>query len=198
MKSEENLLNNFTELSAFLSAYNAFNEKEEFERLSFLQFLEAFGGFAYVRDNLVGHITVSAWIVNPKCDKVLMAFHNLYKFWAWPGGHADGNSDLSEVIIREIKEETSLQNFRLLSPSPVDLAVLGVAEHYKNGKFVPQHLHYNLTYWFTADENQVLQAKPDENSGVQWLTFAEMEKYCHNDQVFPCYQRIMKKTQKIS
>ena len=49
MKAQKNLLNNFTELSAFLSTYDVSDEKEEFERLSFLQFLEAFGGFAYVR-----------------------------------------------------------------------------------------------------------------------------------------------------
>lgn len=198
MKAQKNLLNNFTELSAFLSTYDVSDEKEEFERLSFLQFLEAFGGFAYVRDNFVGHITVSAWIVNLKHNKVLMAFHNLYKFWAWLGGHADENQDLFEVIVREIKEESSLQNFRLLSPLPIDLAVLSVAEHYKNGKFVSKHLHYNLTYWFEADENQPLKAKADENAGVQWLTLAEVEKYCRDDQAFACYQRIMQKTQKTS
>ena len=198
MKAQKNLLNNFTELSAFLSTYDVSDEKEEFERLSFLQFLEAFGGFAYVRDNFVGHITVSAWIVNLKHNKVLMAFHNLYKFWAWLGGHADENQDLFEVIVREIKEESSLQNFRLLSPLPIDLAVLSVAEHYKNGKFVPKHLHYNLTYCFEADENQFIQAKPDENSGVNWIGLKDIEKYCRSDQAYPYYQRIMKKMQKIS
>ena len=39
-----------------------------------------------------------------RCKKVLMIYHNIYKSWAWTGGHADGESDLLGTAIRELKE----------------------------------------------------------------------------------------------
>ena len=48
---------------------------------------------ALTRDNKTAHITVSAWVLNPTLNKVLMAHHNIYNSWAWIGGHADGNHD---------------------------------------------------------------------------------------------------------
>lgn len=186
------------DLYSFLELYKSFDDQEENERLAFLQFIKTFGDFSYIRDNLVGHLTVSAWIVNSGHDKTLMAFHNLYKFWAWLGGHTDGQPDLLKVILKEIREESSLHDLCLLAPLPMDLSILSVESHYKHGVFVPRHLHYNLTYCFEADENQFIQAKPDENSGVNWIGLKDIEKYCRSDQAYPYYQRIMKKMQKIS
>lgn len=196
MKHTENILT-VKNLYSFLESYESADNQENSERLAFLQFIKAFGEFSYTRENLIGHITVSAWIVNPMRDKVLMAFHNLYQFWAWLGGHADNEQDLLKVIHKEIREESFLRDFKLLAPFPVDLGVLTVEKHYKHGAFVPAHLHYNLTYLFEADENQPLKAKLDENSGVKWLNLSEIDKYCAQDQAFAYYQRIIAKMQKI-
>ena len=43
-----------------------------------------------------------------------MIYHNIYKSWSWTGGHADGDSDLLNVAIRELKEETGVKNLKLL------------------------------------------------------------------------------------
>ena len=32
---------------------------------------------ALTRDNKIAHLTVSAWVLNPTLDKVLMAHHNI-------------------------------------------------------------------------------------------------------------------------
>ena len=34
-----------------------------------------------------------------------MVYHNIYQSWSWLGGHADGETDLLSVAIREVKEE---------------------------------------------------------------------------------------------
>lgn len=44
-----------------------------------------------------------------------MAYHNIYKSWAWTGGHSDGDSDLLNVALKEAKEETGLENLKVLS-----------------------------------------------------------------------------------
>ena len=37
-----------------------------------------------------------------------MVYHNIYDSWSWLGGHADGETDLLAVALREVKEETGL------------------------------------------------------------------------------------------
>ena len=34
-----------------------------------------------------------------------MVYHNIYNSWSWLGGHADGETDLLAVALREVKEE---------------------------------------------------------------------------------------------
>ena len=41
-----------------------------------------------------------------------MIYHNIYNSWAWPGGHADGESDLLGVAMREVMEETGIKNLK--------------------------------------------------------------------------------------
>jgi len=183
-------------LQQFLKNDKTFSDEEAAERLSFLMFLEKFGAFAYDRANLVGHLTASAWVFNPSYDKVLMVYHNLYKTWAWPGGHADTKTDLSAVAEREVMEETGITALQPLYPYPIDVNVLAVNAHYKKNSFVPAHLHYNVVYAFLADDRCELKVKKDENSGVCWLPVESLEKHCATDAAWPCYLRILKKLKK--
>lgn len=108
------------------------NAEEEAERRSILQFLQKFDENDWaVRDNLLGHLTSSAWVVNPERTKVLFAFHNIYRSWAWLGGHADGDLDLMRVAQKEAREETGIVSLRPLLGSPIDLSVLNVGGAYQ-------------------------------------------------------------------
>ena len=125
------------------------------------------------RENPFAHFTASSWIVNPDRTRVLMAWHNIYNSWAWTGGHADGDSDLLAVALREAREETGIQRIRPVSRDIYSLEILPVNPHVKRGRFVSAHLHLNVTFLLTADDAQPLRAKPDENSAVAWRTLAE-------------------------
>lgn len=128
---------------------------------------------ALTRRDELAHFTASAWVVNPARTKVLMLYHNIYRSWSWPGGHADGDADLLAVATREVREETGVLNLRPASEALFSLETLTVNAHFKHGKFVSSHLHMNLTYLLEADDQQPLQAKPDENSAVQWFGLEE-------------------------
>ena len=41
-------------------------------------------------------------------------FHSIYGFWSWIGGHVDGERDLARVALRELAEETGVDNARLV------------------------------------------------------------------------------------
>ena len=108
--------------------------------------------------------------------KVLMIYHNIYKSWAWTGGHADGESNLLEVAIRELKEETGVKNVKVLNDNIFSLEIICVNGHVKRGKYISSHQHLNLTYLLEVDEKEILKMKEDENSGVKWINLEDVEK----------------------
>ena len=153
------------------------NEQEETDKATLLAWL-ASGDDISIRDNLVGHLTASAWVVNPERTHVLMAYHNIYNSWAWLGGHADGERDLLKVALKEAREESGICQVAPVTPEPISLEILTVNGHEKKGKYVPCHLHLNVTYLFEAEEDQNLSCKPDENTGVAWIPMDSLAEKC--------------------
>ena len=125
------------------------------------------------RDNPFAHFTASSWIVNPGRTRALMAWHNIYRTWAWTGGHADGESDLLAVALREAREESGVNHICPVTRDIYSVEILPVHAHIKRGQYVSAHLHLNVTYLMEADDAQPLRPKPDENSAVAWLPLAE-------------------------
>lgn len=148
-------------------------EQEERDRDFFLRFTDSCSDHLS-RENDFAHFTASAWAVSPDRSRVLMVYHNIYDSWSWTGGHADGEADMCAVAEKELREETGLENPRLVSAEPISLEILTVDGHMKRGKYVHSHLHLNLTYLFEADEDEVTHIKADENSGVEWFTVEDM------------------------
>jgi len=146
-----------------------------------------------VRDNELCHFTASIWAVNEARTKTLMAYHNLYDSWAWTGGHADGEENLKEVALRELQEETGVKNIKLVTENILALDVLHVERHIKKGKFVPSHLHLNLTYLIEVDENDELKIKEDENQGVKWFLIDEIFNVVKEEGMKKVYSKLIEK-----
>ena len=81
------------------------------------------------------------------------------------------------VAIREAWEETGI-HAAPVSEDIFSLEMLTVDGHEKNGKYVPSHLHMNVTYLLEADENEPIRAKVDENEAVRWFTLKEAIAQC--------------------
>ena len=158
-----------------IESYIPYNEQETNDRVMMLDFIKKNPDYL-MRSNTVAHFTASSWVVNKTKTKILMIYHNIYDSWSWTGGHADGESDLSAVAMRELCEETGIKKARLLSNDIFSLETLTVDGHVKRNQYVSSHLHMNVTYLIEADESDLLFVKPDENSGVRWFTFEEAVK----------------------
>lgn len=152
-----------------ITAFRPWNEQEARDREELLRRLQS-GEKLFSRDNASAHFTASAWVVSPRRDRVLMAYHNLYDSWAWLGGHADGERDLLSVALREVREESGLAEVRPVSPDIFSLEILTVDGHEKRGVYVSSHLHLNVTYLLEADPAAAVRCKPDENSRVGWFS----------------------------
>ena len=152
--------------------YKPFNEQEAKDREILLRKLETVPDL-FLRTNLTEHMTASAWVVNHDRTKLLMAYHRIYDSWSWLGGHADGEEDLRGVALKEVSEESGIQNVTLIRPDILSLEILTVDGHEKKGQYVPSHLHLNITYLIEADDREATHIREGENTGVAWFGIDE-------------------------
>lgn len=152
-----------------IKAYRPQSEAEAADKEQILYYVNQYPDTILTRENKVAHITASGFVLSTDGEWVLMAHHNIYKVWAWTGGHADGEGDLLSVALREAREETGAAHIRPLSTDIASLEILPVWGHVKRGVYVPSHLHLNVSYLLTADREGPLKVREGENTGVAWL-----------------------------
>ncbi len=154
--------------------YIPINEQETQDKKVILDYIKLFPKNVLLRGNKIAHITSSGFIMNNSLDKALMVHHNIRNTWSWTGGHADGDSDLLHVAIKEAKEETGIINVTPLMPSIVSIDIGVVNAHIRKNKYVNPHLHLSIAYILIADENEKLIINEDENSDISWF---ELDKF---------------------
>lgn len=75
-------------------------------------------------------------------------------------------------------KETPNEVVNASAPSPTSplfsLEVLTVDGHEKNNRYISSHLHLNVTYLVEVDPSEALRVKPDENSGVKWVSLDQV------------------------
>lgn len=165
--------------------------QEEKDKEFILELIEKEGDSILEREVKYAHITSSGLVLNRKFTKVLMVYHKIYDSWAWTGGHADGEKDLYNVALREVKEETGVKNLVPLTENIISLEVLSVHGHMKNDEYISRHLHLNVTYVFICDESEKTRVKEDENSGVMWIDLKDLDKYCTEIGMIDVYRKIV-------
>lgn len=175
-----------------IEKYVPYNEQEAKDKSIMLKYIEGFDD-VLTRKNEFGHFTASSWVVNKERTKVLMIYHNIYKSWAWTGGHSDGDSNLLNVAIRELKEETGIQNITPIKNEIYSLENIPVNGHVKRGEYVSSHVHLNVTYLLEADENEALRIKADENSGVRWVDINKAVELSNEECMKVIYGKINEK-----
>ncbi len=180
-----------------IEKYSPCCEQEERDKAVILSFLDN-NPDAFLRSNLLAHMTASAWVLNRKRDKVLMVYHKIYDSWSWTGGHADGETELAKVALKEVQEETGVKSAKLLCDDIFSLEVLTVDGHEKRGEYVPSHLHLNVTYLIEADEHDALTVCQAENSGVRWFSpEAALEASTEPWFVERIYKKLIEKAAKV-
>lgn len=124
------------------------------------------------RETLPGHLTASAWVVNPTLDACLLIFHKKLGIWIQAGGHADGEFNLEEVAKREVQEETGVTASAMLDNSIFDLDIHEIPET----KSSPSHQHFDVRYLLKAEEGGRLTHN-EEVHAARWVPFDEVENY---------------------
>jgi 8-oxo-dGTP pyrophosphatase MutT (NUDIX family) len=131
-----------------------------------------------------GHVTGSAWIINPEHTKCLLLHHAKLGKWVQPGGHCDGEADVLNVAQREAREETGLVA-AALQKEIFDVDIHEIPEYWNT----PAHLHFDVRYLFAADPGQEIVSN-HESRAVRWLSLSEACKLSGEESI----RRMVKKT----
>jgi len=175
-----------------IEGYIPIDEQEERDKEQMLKFIDSFDD-VLTRDNVIGHFTTSAFVVNEDRTKMVAVYHIINDGWTYPGGHADGEENLLSVAVREVLEETGL-NAKVLSDAPLLISCNPVNCHFKRGKYVSSHLHFDVLYLMEADENIPLAFREDESKGVKWILFDDIDNEQMVEFVRPIVKKLIKKT----
>ncbi|MFN8377922.1 MAG: NUDIX hydrolase [Anaerolineae bacterium] len=153
-----------------IEAYHPANQQEAQDQQAILNYIAHVGDNVLLRENAIAHITSSGFIMNEALDRVLLVHHNIRGVWGWTGGHADGDTDLLYVALKEANEETGVTGIRPLTERVASIDILPVYGHVRKSHYVNAHLHLSVAYILIADEGAMLRSRPEENSGVQWFS----------------------------
>lgn len=171
--------------------YIPFNEQEERDKDQFLNFIDTFDD-VLTRDNIFGHFSASAFVVNKERNKMVVVYHIINDGWIYPGGHADGKEDFLSVAVREVEEETGLK-VKVLDENIYAIQSAPVKGHIKRGKYVSSHLHFDVLYIMEADDKIPLIYREDESKGVKWIPFEEADNKTMCDFIRPIHKKLIKK-----
>ena len=138
------------------------------------------------RDNLKGHITGSAWVLNNTFDKALLIHHKKLGLWFQPGGHVDEiDHTIIETAQREAMEETGLNQIELLRSDLFDLDVHLIPER----KGIPAHWHYDFRFVFKSS-SELLNPDFAEVNDTKWVPI----DHILNNNGFDSIMRMAKKS----
>lgn len=116
----------------------------------------------------VGHFTGSCWLVSKDGQRVLLTHHKKLGRWLQLGGHADGNSNLAQVALREAEEESGLTDLSV-EPFIFDLERHAIPARGAE----PEHYHYDVRFVVRAHGSEEY-AVSDESHALAWRVISEL------------------------
>lgn len=122
----------------------------------------------FLRERLDGHLTGGAWLVSGDGERVLMTHHRKLGRWLQLGGHADGDTDMARVALKEAEEESGLSDLS------VEDDIFDLDRHWiPERKDVPGHWHYDVRYVVRANGSEAYVVS-DESLDLAWRGIAPL------------------------
>jgi 8-oxo-dGTP pyrophosphatase MutT (NUDIX family) len=163
------------DLATALAEYRTRHPEEGASFGLFAGFL-ATDGALFERRHPPGHFTGSAWLVSADGARVLLTHHRKLGRWLQLGGHADGDTDLAQVALREAQEESGLVDL------VVDAAIFDLDRHAIPARgSEPEHWHYDVRFVVRATGSEAFEVS-EESLALAWRPVAEIAADPASDQ----------------
>jgi len=135
-----------------------------------------------------GHITGAAWILSPDRRHCLLTHHRKLDRWLQLGGHADGQTHVEEVALREAREESGMTGFDFVPIAgallPLDVDVHEIPARFDaSGQIIEDaHEHHDVRFLLMAHAGQSI-ATSDESHEIAWFTTEEVLRLTDEESV---------------
>jgi len=166
------------ELLEDVRAHRPLDERERAMRDRLAVFLQAHEMRAFDRAFAPGHVTASAWIVDPERTHAVLLHHRKLERWLQLGGHVDGDPDVRRAALREAREESGLRTLRLIAEPIYDIDVHRIPARGAE----PAHDHFDVRFALEADPREPL-VRNEESHDVRWIALSDLERYAIDDSV---------------
>ncbi len=136
------------------------------------------GNDLHSRRTFPGHVTTSAFVLDPAGEETLLVHHRSLARWLQPGGHYEAPDDLAASALREAVEETGAQElvvdpWHRLSGLPIDIDSHRIPARPDRNE--PEHWHHDFRYIVRAQEAQSLLPDLTEVRAAAWRSLADLE-----------------------
>jgi 8-oxo-dGTP pyrophosphatase MutT (NUDIX family) len=159
-----------------IQQYIPINETEQKHKNHLLSFLQESEN-NFDRSNLAGHITGSAWLLNNDKSMVLLTHHRKLNRWLPLGGHADGETDILAVAIKEAQEESGLTKVIPVQKLIFDIDVHVIPTNATKGE--PEHYHYDICYLLWTAQDAFVVSK--ESLDLKWVAIDEIVDFATSE-----------------
>lgn len=131
-----------------------------------------------------GHVTASAFVLDPTHTKLLLIHHGKLLTWLQPGGHVDAGEQVLAAALREVEEETGVIGV------PVADGIFDVDVHpIPPSGDRPAHLHFDIRYLLEAQSTELVDS--DEVLGVRWVALSEVPDLVTDGSVLRAVQKLL-------
>ena len=120
----------------------------------------------YGKSNALGHITGSAFVLDP-AGRVLLTFHAKLQRWLQLGGHSDETeTSPTQTALREAQEESGLGDLvfhPVFGSRPIDIDIHTIPAR----RHEPAHEHLDFRFVFLTETPEAIVLSA-ESTGLQW------------------------------
>ena len=156
-----------------------FMEEERHHHAELIKFIHK-NPQCFDREN-VGHITGSVWLINHEQTHTLLTHHKKLGIWVQLGGHADGDSHIPTVALKEAHEESGIDNLTFITKDIYDIDIHLIPNKCK--------VHYDVRYLIKAPENAQYIVS-EESHDLAWVALDKIENYT-------TYRSVLRMAEKI-
>jgi 8-oxo-dGTP pyrophosphatase MutT (NUDIX family) len=151
-------------LDLIIGAYAPFDDREALHQAAFLHLIRGTAE-PYSRNQFVpGHVTASCFIID-EAGHLLLHHHRRLNRWLQMGGHLEPGEDPVAAALREGREESGLEDLRIISDGIADLDIHRIPA----GRGEPEHRHYDVRYIARTDSPDSIAADARESNQLMWF-----------------------------
>ncbi|MEL6537696.1 MAG: NUDIX hydrolase [Bacteroidota bacterium] len=161
----------FADTLALLEAYQPSHPEDAQFQQDIMAFVRKYPEDFHRRTTVEGHLTASAWIVNPDRTRFLLTHHAKLNRWLQLGGHIEEDATLQVAAMREAAEESGLSSIRLVSTAVFDLDIHTIPARKQDA----EHLHLDVRFLIEADDEEAWEVS-EESNALAWVSADQIRK----------------------